>query len=116
MRSSRLTVEREGVVTLPVEVCEIVGLRPGDILAVKVQEPFLDFEIYRELLGAWEYMGHNILMGFVIELLSRPLTVLEPGGHVRIPEEAFPLPRGSELSLSVDWRGRSHLLELFRVP
>jgi len=116
MRSSRLTVEREGVITLPAEVREAARLRPGDILAVQVQEPFLDLEVYRELLDAWEYMGYNILMSFVIELLSRPLTVLEPGGHVRIPGEVFPLPAGSELSLTCDPRGTSHPLHLYRVP
>lgn len=116
MRSSRLTVEREGVVTLPAEVCEAVGLWPGDILAVKVQEPFLDLEVYRELLEARESMGENLLRGFVEELLRWPLTALEPGGHVRIPAEVFPLPAGSELSLSVEKQTASHLLWLFRVP
>jgi hypothetical protein len=113
MRSSRLRIEQEGVLTLPAEV----RLRPGDILALKVQEPFLDLEIYRELLeGAGESMGRNILLGFVIELLSRPLTALEPGGHVRIPAEVFPLPAGSELSLILDPRGPSRSLSLYRVP
>jgi AbrB family looped-hinge helix DNA binding protein len=116
MRSSRLTVERQGVITLPAEVREAAGLRPGDILAIKPGEAFFDLEIYRELLGAWECMGHSILMGFAIELLSHPLTALEPGGHVRIPEEVFPLPAGSELSLTYDSRGTSHSLQLFRVP
>ncbi|MFP5285999.1 MAG: AbrB/MazE/SpoVT family DNA-binding domain-containing protein [Thermoanaerobaculia bacterium] len=116
MRSSRLTVERAGVITLPAEVREAVRLRPGDVLAIKPGEGFFDLEIYRELLdGAWECMGHSILMGFVIELLSRPLTALEPGGHVRIPAEVFPLPVGSELSLTYDPRGTSLPLHLYRV-
>ena len=116
MRSSRLTIEREGVITLPAEVREAARLRPGDILAVQVQEPFLDLEVYRELLEAWESMGASILWGFVEELLRQPLTALEPGGHVRIPGEVFPLPAGSELSLYVDRQIASHLLRLFRVP
>ena len=116
MRSSRLTIEREGVVTLPAEVREAARLRPGDILAVQVQEPFLDLEVYRELLEAWESMGASILWGFVEELLRQPLTALEPGGHVRIPGEVFPLPAGSELSLTFDPRGTSHPLHLYRVP
>ena len=116
MRSRRLTVEREGVITLPGEVCEAAGLRPGDILAVKAEEESFALEVYRELLEAWEYMGQSILWGFVAELLSHPLTALEPGGQVRIPGEVFPLPAGSELSLHVDRRVASHLLRLFRVP
>jgi AbrB family looped-hinge helix DNA binding protein len=116
MRSSHLTVERAGVITLPAEVREAVRLRAGDVLAIKPGEGFFDLEIYRELLEAWECMGHSILMGFVIELLSHPLTALEPGGHVRIPAEVFPLPAGSELSLTYDLRGTSHPLHLYRVP
>jgi hypothetical protein len=115
MRSSRLRIEQDSVLTLPAEVRNAVRLRPGDILAVKVQESFLDLEIYRELLGAWESMGRNILLGFVLDFLSHPLTALEPGGHVRIPEEVFPLPAGSELSLTYDPRGTSHLLHLYRT-
>ncbi len=118
MRSKRLTVQREGILTLPPEVCEAAGLRPGDILAVEAQEESFALEVYRELLHlAWEYMGDCALRGFVAEFLSRPLTTLEPGGHVLIPGEAFPLPEGSELSLYVDQRsGGSHLLHLFPVP
>ena len=118
MRSSRLTVEREGVLTLPPEACEAAGLRPGDILAMKADEEALFLEVYRELLaGAWECMGDSILRGFVTEFLSRPLTALELGGYVFIPGEVFPLPEGSELSLYIEQRsGGSHLLHLFRVP
>ena len=116
MRSSRLTIEREGVLTLPAEVREAVRLRPGDVLALKAGEGFFDLEIYRELLdGAWESMGRNILMGFVIEFLGHPLTALELGGRVRIPEKVFPLPAESELSLTFDPRGPSHPLHLYRV-
>jgi hypothetical protein len=117
MRSSRLTVEREGVLTLPPEVCEAAGLRPGDILALEAQEESFVLEVYRELLdGAREFMDGGALHGFVTRFLSRPLTALEPGGRVLIPAEVFPLPKGSELSLYVDWRGASHLLQLFRIP
>jgi bifunctional DNA-binding transcriptional regulator/antitoxin component of YhaV-PrlF toxin-antitoxin module len=115
--SSRLTVEREGVLTLPAEVCEAAGLRPGDILAVEAREESLVLEIYRELLdGAGEHMDGRALRGFVARFLSRPLTALEPGGHVPIPAEVFPLAEGSELSLYVDSRGGSHLLQVFRAP
>jgi len=118
MRSSRLTVEREGVLTLPHEVCEAAGLQPGDILAMKAHEEHLDLEVYRELLdGALEYMGESILWGFVAEFMSLPLTSLEPGGQVFIPGEVFPLSKGSELSLYVEQpSGRRHFLHLFRVP
>ncbi|MEA2558703.1 MAG: hypothetical protein QOH06_207 [Acidobacteriota bacterium] len=118
MRSSRLTIEREGVLTLPSEVCETAELRPGDILAIKAEEDSFVLEVYRELLdGALEYMGESILWGFVAEFLSRPLTALEPGGQVFIPGEVFPLPEGRELSLYVEQpSGRSHLLHLFRFP
>lgn len=84
MRSSRLTVERSGAITLPAEVREAVRLRPGDILAIKPGEGFFDLEIYRELLAAWEHMGHGILMGFVIELLSHPPSL--PNGQPPLPE------------------------------
>ena len=116
MRSNSLTIEHEGVLTLPAEVREAVSLRPGDILAVTAGEGFFDLEIYRELLdGAWESMGRNILLGFVIEFLGHPLTALESGGRVHIPQEVFPLPAGSELSLTFDPRGTSHPLHLYRV-
>jgi hypothetical protein len=117
MRSSRLTVERAGVLTLTPEVCEAVGLRPGDILALEAGEGSLVLEVYRELLdGAWELMDGGAFHGFVTRFLSRPLTALEPGGHVLVPGEVFPLPEGSELSLYADSRGRSHRLQLFRMP
>jgi hypothetical protein len=117
MRSSRLTVEREGVLTLTPEIREAAGLRPGDILALEAGDGSLVLEIYRELLdGAWELMDGSALQGFVARFLSRPLTALEPGGHVLGPGEVFPLPEGSELSLYVDSGGRSHLLQLFRMP
>ncbi len=117
MRYSRLTIVREGVLTLPLEVREGARLRPGDILAIEAQEDGFALEVYRELLdGALEYMGANILRGFVVELLSRPLTALEPGGHVLIPGEVFPLPEGSALSLHIEGRsGGSHLLHFSRV-
>jgi len=118
MRSRRLTVEREGVLTLSAEICEAAGLRPGDILAVETDGgDFFLLEIYRELLhGAWEYMDDGALWGFVARFLSRPLTAIEPGGHVRIPEQAFPLPVGSEVSLYVDQQGSGHLLQFCREP
>ncbi|HWN45497.1 MAG TPA: AbrB/MazE/SpoVT family DNA-binding domain-containing protein [Thermoanaerobaculia bacterium] len=116
MRSSRLTVEREGILTLPSEACEAARLRPGDILALETVGESLVLEVYRELLdGALEYMGDGVLRGFVERFLSRPITALEPGGHVLIPGEIFPLPKGSELSLYVDWQGTSHLLQLFHL-
>ena len=65
--------------------------------------------------GAWEHMDRAALLGFVTRFLSRPLTALEPGGNVLIPAEVFPLPEGSGLSLYVDSRGRSHVLQLYRV-
>lgn len=100
MRSSRLTVERAGVLTLPAAVCEAAGLRPGDILAVEVLDESFVLEIYRELLdGALESMDESAFLGFVARFLSRPLTTLEPGGHVRIPEEVFPLPAGSVVNV-----------------
>jgi len=34
-----------------------------------------------------------ILLGFVLDFLSRPLTALEPGGHVRIPRRSSCSPR-----------------------
>ncbi len=116
MRSSRLTVDREGFVTLPPAVCEAAGLRPGDILAIEACGSYFVLEVYRELLACgWEeYMDAAAFHGFVARFLSRPLTALEPGGQVRIPEEAFPLPEGSELSLHVDSRGSGHMLQLFR--
>ena len=117
MRSSRLTVGRAGVLTLPAEVREAARLRPGDVLAVEAGEGSFTLEIYRELLeGAWQFMDRGALLGFVTRFLSRPLTALEPGGRVSIPAEVFPLPEGSELSVYLDTRGRSHVLQLFRVP
>jgi hypothetical protein len=117
MRYSRLTVEREGFLTLPPEVREAARLRPGDILAIEAQEDGFALEVYRELLdGALEYMGEEVLQGFVVQFLSRPLTALEPGGDVLIPGEAFPLPEGSELSLHVSQSGSHHRLHLSRVP
>jgi hypothetical protein len=118
MRSSRLTVEREGFVTLPPAVCQAVGLRPGDILAIEACGSYFVLEIYRELLACgWEeYMDAPAFHGLVARFLSRPLTALEPGGQVRIPQEAFPLPEESELSLYADLRGSRHVLQLFRDP
>jgi bifunctional DNA-binding transcriptional regulator/antitoxin component of YhaV-PrlF toxin-antitoxin module len=51
MRSRRLAVEQEGFLTLPADVCEAVGLQPGDILAIKANSVFFSFslEIDREL-------------------------------------------------------------------
>lgn len=111
MRYSRLTVEREGFLTLPPEIREAARLRPGDILAIEVQEDGFVLEVYRDLLdGALEYMGEEVLRGFVAKFLSRPLTALEPGGRVFIPGEVFPLPEGSILSLYVTRPGGNHLL------
>jgi bifunctional DNA-binding transcriptional regulator/antitoxin component of YhaV-PrlF toxin-antitoxin module len=110
MRSSRLTVGREGVLTLPAEVCDAAGLRPGDILAIEVLGESFVLEVYRELLASgWEEnMDAAAFRDFVTRFLSRPLTTLEPGGHVRIPEEVFPLPAGSVVSLFTE-----HSLQIF---
>lgn len=117
MRSNLLTIEREGVLTLPSEVREAARLRPGDILAIEAKDDGFALEVYRELLdGALEYMGEEVLRGFVFQFLGRPLTALEPGGHLLIPEELFPLPERSELSLHVSQSGSHHRLYLFRVP
>ena len=114
MRSSRLTVEREGILPLPAAVCEAVGLQPGDILAIEVLEESFVLEAYRELLASLrEHTDRAALRSFAIGFLSRPLTALEPGGHVRIPEEVFPLPAGSVVSLHVDGHGGRHSLQAF---
>lgn len=114
MRSRRLAVERPGELALPAEVCEAAGLRPGDVLAVEPRDTCFILEVYRELLdGAWEHMDRGALLGFATRFLSRPLTAVEPGGLVRIPEEAFPLPEGSAVSLYVDAHGRRHTLQVF---
>ncbi|MFL6202146.1 MAG: AbrB/MazE/SpoVT family DNA-binding domain-containing protein [Thermoanaerobaculia bacterium] len=110
MRSSRLTVERAGVLTLSAEICDAAGLRPGDILAVKTLDDSFVLEVYRELLtcGWEEYMGAAAFRGLVTHFLSRPITALEPGGHVRIPEEVCPLPAGSVVSVFTE-----HSLQVF---
>lgn len=108
MRSSRLTVETEGFLTLPADVCEAVGLQPGDILAIKVHSVSFSFslEIYRELLAAgWDCIAPSARWGFVTRFLSRPLTAVEVGRRVWIPPEVFPLPRRGEVILNVDVEG-----------
>ncbi|HET9227754.1 MAG TPA: hypothetical protein VFR31_13860 [Thermoanaerobaculia bacterium] len=115
MRSDRLTVEREGVLTLPAEVCAAARLRPGDILSIQPSAESFVLEIYRDLLdGALEHMDDQALLGFAIRFLSRPLTTLEPGGHLRIPAEVFPLPAGCELLLFVDQTATGRWMQVFR--
>lgn len=95
MRSSRLTVEQEGYLTLPAAVCEAVGLQPGDILAIRADSVSFSLEIYRELLAAgWDCVAPSARWGFVARFLSRPLKAVEVGGRVCIPVEVFPLARG----------------------
>ena len=114
MRSSRLTVEQEGILALPADVCEVVGLQPGDILAIKVDYISFSLEIYRELLAAgWDCVGPSARWGFVTRFLSRPLTAVEAGGRVWIPAEVFPLHRGAEVDLVVYDKGDIHLLQAF---
>lgn len=92
MRSSRLTVESEGILTLPAAVFEAVGLQPGDILAIKAHSMSFSLEIYRELLEAdWTCVASEARWGFVERFVSRPLTAVEPGGRIDIPAEVFPL-------------------------
>lgn len=113
MRSSRLTVEQEGVLALPAAVCEAVGLQPGDILAIKVGYISFSLEIYRELLAAgWDCVGPSARWGFVTRFLSRPLTAVEVGGRVWIPAEVFPLAVGAEVDLFVHCGGGCHVLQV----
>lgn len=113
MRSSRLTVEQEGFLTLPADVCDAVGLQHGDILAIKVDTISFSLEIYRELLTAgWDCVGPSARWGFVARFLSRPLTAVEAGGRVWIPAEVFPLHRG-EVELVVYLKGDCHVLQIF---
>lgn len=115
MRSSRLTVERDGFLTLPAAVCEALGLRPGDILAIEAHSVSFSLEIYRELLAAgWDCVAPSARWGFVARFLSRPLTAVDVGGRVRIPPEAFPLRPGAELVLAVNLDGGCHVLQVFR--
>ena len=116
MRSRRLTVEQEGYLTLPADIFEAVGLRPGDILAIEVHSAFFSFslEIYRELLEAdWTCVASEARWGFVERFLSRPLTAVEPGVRIDIPAEVFPLTLGEAVSCTVDNAGGFHLLQVF---
>lgn len=103
---------------LPAAVCEAVGLRPGDILAIRVDSISFSLEIYRELLAAgWDCVGPSARWGFVARFLSRPLTVVEVGGRVCIPAEVFPLAVGTEVDLVVHCGGGCHVLQvLTRLP
>lgn len=116
MRSRRLTVEQEGFLTLPADICEALRLQPVDLLAIQVSSfPAFSFsvEIYRELLAAdWDCVAPNARWGFVARFLSRPLTAVEGGGRVWVPLEVFPLAAGEEVDLTVICDGGFHLLQV----
>ncbi|HWM90623.1 MAG TPA: AbrB/MazE/SpoVT family DNA-binding domain-containing protein [Thermoanaerobaculia bacterium] len=113
MRSSRLTVEREGVLTLPAAVCEALSLQPGDVLAIERLSVSFTLEVYREILIPRDFLHSSARWGFVARFLSRPLTALEPEGIIPIPQEVFPLPPGTELTLDVSFDGCGHTLHFF---
>lgn len=114
MKSRKLTVEREGYLTLPADLCETLALQAGDLLAVKPGSISFSLEIYRELLATlWDYVGPSFHWSFVADFLRRPLTALEPGGRLWIPPEVLRLEVGEEVDLYVSGTGDFHGLQVF---
>lgn len=114
MRSRRLTVEQEGYLALPSDVCDTLALQPGDLLAIRADSISFSLEIYRELLAAvWDCVAPSSRWSFVADFLSRPLTALEPGGRLWIPPEVLRLEVGEEVVLYVSGTGDFHGLQVF---
>lgn len=110
-----LTVETAGVLSLPLEVIEQVGVVPGDILSLERWTASLSLEIYHEFLADnWRALSSENRWHYLDEFLRRPLTAIERGGTLRIPPEVFPLLQGEKVVLQVMRHGLSHKLFLWR--
>jgi hypothetical protein len=102
-RSQIVTVDSDGGVLFPESFREEMGLRPGDILSVVGAPLFFSIDLYREMLEKCPaFMDQSTLMDFVLFFLARPLTVVEEDHRVFIPEEAYPLRAGSQLTVYLD--------------
>jgi len=111
-----LTLETEGILSLPFEAVTQLGLVSGDLLSLEPGCACLRFEIYHQFLADnWHAVPPENRWLCVMQFLSRPLTALGRSGALPIPRDVFPLARGEKVVLQVmDW-GLSHQMLLART-
>ena len=109
-----MLVESEGVILFPESLREEMGLRPGDILSLKGGPPIcFTIAVYREMLTHYPAgMDQAALQGFVLRFLALPLTAVDEDHRVFIPQDFFPLPAGSRLTLFL-YGEDCHRLQVF---
>jgi len=104
LRSGRfdILIETEGRLPFPPDLSRLLGLEPGDIIALRPRTGAVQISFYRQILTfPWDGLDPRARRTFALELLSFPLTALDNQGAVAIPQDLLPLPAGSRAVLSV---------------
>lgn len=103
-------VRAGAVLELPREAVELAALLPGDLLSLEPEGSCLRLEIYREFLEFdWSVVSPEMRWQFLSELLSRPLTAVEPGGLLVLPPDLLPLRQGEAAVLHIQAEGHPRL-------
>lgn len=112
----RLEVEAEGQVLVPQAVREILGLEPGDYLALSRNTISVRLDPYKEILedlqlslkepGKWSYLE---------PFLRGTLTSLGSDGSVALPPNVLELHPGDRISLEIATEGLRPALYVYRA-
>jgi hypothetical protein len=114
--SVELTVATAGHVPLPREVAELVGLAPGDVVAIEKGPAALHLETFRSYLESLAAQG--LAPAEVVRRLAafrrRPLGVVTAAEELPVPPALLPLAPGDEVVLQVAPREDGYALYLFK--
>ena len=107
LRNSRceIPIETEGRLALPPELVRVLGLEPGDIMALEPFEAlgkYVKIRFYRQILTfPLDALSLSIRWSFIVEMLRPPLTALDEEGAIWIPPDVLRLRPGDRPVLSI---------------
>lgn len=114
--SFRLEVEAEGLLPLPEELRESLGLEPGTLLSLTRNEISIRLDLYTELLEDLRLSVKPPNRWRCLEqFISRILSCIGVDGSVAIPPNLFSLRPGDRLVLEVFTQGLCHSLYVYRA-
>lgn len=100
-----IMIETGGRLALPSNLVQVLGLAPGDIVALEPFEglgKYVKIRFYRQILTfPLEALSMAIRWSFIVELLRLPLTALDEDGEMLIPPDVLHLRAGDRPVLSV---------------